>query len=159
MGELEAPTRDTLALLEKAYGTAIAMAGGLPAAPSAMRIVAGDVVVELQWNGATVAPANGHAAAPAGDAAAQPAPAVPTNRHPVPAPAVGVFYQAPQPGAPPFVRPGDVVQPGQRVAIVEAMKLMMPVESDRAGRVVEVLVKDGDPVEYGTPLMLLEPVE
>lgn len=156
MDENEKPTRDTLALLEKAYGTAIAMAGRLPARPSVMRIVAGDVVVELEWTGAADGPAAPVADGPGVPAA--PGPAVRADRHPVLAPAVGVFYQAPQPGAPPFVKPGDVVQPGRRVAIVEAMKLMMPVESDRAGRVVEVLVQDGDAVEYGAPLMLLEPI-
>jgi acetyl-CoA carboxylase biotin carboxyl carrier protein len=162
MDEVGAPTRDTLALLEKAYGIATAMAVELPVPPSVMRIVVGDVVVDLEWAGPTAATGHRHPVPQTADGpAAQtpPAATVPPDRHPVLAPAVGVFYQAPQPGAPPFVRPGDVVQPGQRVAIVEAMKLMMPVESDWFGRVAEVLVQDGDPVEYGTPLMLLEPTD
>ena len=78
-------------------------------------------------------------------------------RYDVRAPSVGVFYRAPEPGAPPFVGEGDTVRPGQQVAIVEAMKLMLPVEADRAGRVVEVLKRDGEPVEYGEVLFVLAP--
>jgi acetyl-CoA carboxylase biotin carboxyl carrier protein len=67
-----------------------------------------------------------------------------------------VFYRAPQPGAPAFVSEGDLVAPGQQVAIIEAMKLMIPVEADRVGRISAVLVSDGQPVEYGQPLFALE---
>jgi acetyl-CoA carboxylase biotin carboxyl carrier protein len=70
-----------------------------------------------------------------------------------------VFYRSPEPGAPPFVAEGDLVRPGQQVGIVEAMKLMIPVESDRAGRVLEVLLADGSAVEHGQPLLLLGPAE
>ena len=68
---------------------------------------------------------------------------------------VGTFYRAPEPGAAPFVAEGDTVRAGQQVAIIEAMKLMIPVEAERAGVVVEFLVGDRAPVEYGQPLMLL----
>jgi len=74
------------------------------------------------------------------------------------APTVGVFYRAPSPGAAPFVEEGDTVAAGTQVGIVEAMKLMVPVEADRAGRVSKVLKSDGDPVEYGEPLIRLAPV-
>lgn len=70
-------------------------------------------------------------------------------------PSVGTFYRAPEPGAPPFVAEGDPVQPGQQIAIVEAMKLMLPVEATRAGRVIRILKSDGEPVEYGEPLLEL----
>ena len=73
------------------------------------------------------------------------------------APVVGTFYRAPEPGAPPFVAVGDLIRPGQVVGIVEAMKLMNEVTADQAGRVVEVLVDDGQPVEYDQPLIALEP--
>jgi len=73
------------------------------------------------------------------------------------APAVGVFYAAPEPGAAPFVRAGDVVIVGQQVAIVETMKLMIPVEADRVGRVAEVLKQNGEAVEYAEPLFTLAP--
>jgi acetyl-CoA carboxylase biotin carboxyl carrier protein len=79
--------------------------------------------------------------------------------HVVHAPAIGTFYHAPEPGKPPFVRPGAVVEAGQQVGIIEAMKLMLPVEADRTGRVVDVLVPDGQPVQYGEPLIELGPVD
>jgi acetyl-CoA carboxylase biotin carboxyl carrier protein len=75
------------------------------------------------------------------------------------APSVGTFYRAPEPGAKLFVADGDLVRPGQQVAIVEAMKLMLPVDADEAGRVRRVLKQDGEPVEYGEPLIELIPVE
>lgn len=80
------------------------------------------------------------------------------TRHPIMAPLVGTFYQAPEPGAKPFVAEGDVVDEGQTVAIVEAMKLMNPVSADRSGRVVEILATDGEWVEFEQVLMYLEPI-
>jgi acetyl-CoA carboxylase biotin carboxyl carrier protein len=71
------------------------------------------------------------------------------------APLVGTYYAAPQPGATPFVEVGDRVEIGQTVAIVEAMKLMNHVVAERSGWVVEVVVADGEPVEFGQPLMRL----
>jgi acetyl-CoA carboxylase biotin carboxyl carrier protein len=100
----------------------------------------------------------GHAEPPvAPDPVVAPPPA--PAGHPMTAPLVGTFYHAPEPGAPPFVAVGDIVQAGQQIGIVEAMKLMNPIEANRAGRVVEVLAGDGEPVEYGQPLVLLEPAE
>jgi acetyl-CoA carboxylase biotin carboxyl carrier protein len=69
--------------------------------------------------------------------------------------AVGVFYRAPEPGADPFVSEGDTVVAGQQVAIIEAMKLMIPVEAEHSGRITEVLKDDGQAVEYGEPLFAL----
>ncbi|GAA3602534.1 acetyl-CoA carboxylase biotin carboxyl carrier protein [Nonomuraea rosea] len=69
------------------------------------------------------------------------------------APLVGTFYVAPEPGAEPFTRLGSRVEPGQTVAIVEAMKLMNQVPSEWSGEVVEVLVGDGQPVEFGQELV------
>ncbi|MBO9404353.1 MAG: acetyl-CoA carboxylase biotin carboxyl carrier protein [Thermomicrobium sp.] len=73
------------------------------------------------------------------------------------APMVGTFYAAPRPGAEPFVRVGDRVEPGQVVAIIEAMKVMNEIVAERAGTIVEILVENGQPVEYGQPLMRLRP--
>ena len=73
------------------------------------------------------------------------------------APMVGTFYRSPSPDAQPFVRDGDRVKKGQVVCIIEAMKLMNEIESKVAGRVVKVLVENAQPVEYGQPLILLEP--
>ena len=68
------------------------------------------------------------------------------------APLVGTFYRAQQPGQPPFVEEGDVVEVGQTVCIVEAMKLMNEIHSDVNGTVAQILVENGQPVEYGQPL-------
>jgi acetyl-CoA carboxylase biotin carboxyl carrier protein len=83
----------------------------------------------------------------------------PPQGHQVTAPTVGTFYRAPERGAAPFVEVGDVVRPGQQVAILEVMKLMLPVEADCHGVVAEVLRRDGQPVEFGEPLFVLGPVE
>ena len=77
---------------------------------------------------------------------------------PIRSPIVGTFYRAPAPDAPPYVEVGDVVKPGQVVCIVEAMKLMNEIEADVAGRVVQISVKNEDPVEYNQELMLIEPL-
>ncbi len=80
------------------------------------------------------------------------------GRHPgaVPSPMVGTAYRAPGPGAKAFVEVGDQVRAGQTILIVEAMKHMNEVAAPRAGKVVEILVEDGQPVEYGEPLMIIE---
>ncbi|KAK1183115.1 acetyl-CoA carboxylase biotin carboxyl carrier protein subunit [Streptomyces sp. NBS 14/10] len=70
---------------------------------------------------------------------------------------VGTFYHAPEPGAPPFIGVGDMVKPGQPVGVLEVMKMMSTIESDAAGRVVEILVPNAQPVEYQQPLIAVEP--
>jgi acetyl-CoA carboxylase biotin carboxyl carrier protein len=79
-------------------------------------------------------------------------------RHPgcVPSPMVGTVYRASDPKVKPFVEVGDEVKAGQTILIVEAMKHMNEVGAPRAGRIVEILVEDGQPVEYGQPLMIIE---
>jgi acetyl-CoA carboxylase biotin carboxyl carrier protein len=79
------------------------------------------------------------------------------NRVAVLAPLVGTFYTASQPGAKPFVEEGDVVDPGQTVCIVEAMKLMNEVSANEGGRVAEIVVENGERVEFEQVLMYLEP--
>ncbi len=74
------------------------------------------------------------------------------------APMVGTFYRAPAPEAPPYVKEGDLIKEGQVLCVIEAMKLMNEIESKGAGRVVKILVDNGQPVEYGQPLFLIEPV-
>lgn len=71
-------------------------------------------------------------------------------------PIVGTFYAAPAPDKPPYVTTGDAVKKGQVVCIVEAMKLMNEIESEFSGKVAEILVEDGEPVEFGQPLMRIE---
>ena len=72
-------------------------------------------------------------------------------------PMVGTFYRAPSPDAPPFVEAGQDIDVGQVVCIIEAMKLMNEIKSEVSGRVVEVLIENGDAVEFGQPLFALEP--
>jgi len=76
----------------------------------------------------------------------------------VEAPMVGTFYRSPKPDAPPFVTEGDVVKEGQVICIVEAMKLMNEIESKVAGRIVKVVVENGQPVEFGQALFLVDPL-
>ena len=88
-------------------------------------------------------------------AAESSAPAAPTEEaglHTVTSPMVGTFYESPSPGAPAFVKPGDQIEAGQVLCIIEAMKLMNDIESDVAGEIVKRLVTNGQPVEYGQAL-------
>jgi acetyl-CoA carboxylase biotin carboxyl carrier protein len=74
----------------------------------------------------------------------------------VKSPMVGTVYLAPQPGAPPFVKTGDKVAEGDVLLIIEAMKVMNQIRAPRAGRIVEIVVSDGSPVEFGQALVILE---
>jgi acetyl-CoA carboxylase biotin carboxyl carrier protein len=100
-------------------------------------------------------PAAAGAAAPAaGSPAAEAAPAI--EGHVVKSPMVGTFYRSPSPGAKPFVEIGDAVKAGQTVCIIEAMKLLNEIEADKDGIVRAILVENGQPVEYGEPLVVIE---
>ena len=127
-----------------------------------LAVEAGEYKIEIERGGMTAgefvvaAPALGGGAGAPATAAAE---VVPDNRTAIMSPLVGTFYRSPQPGAPPYIEVGNTVDKGQTVAIVEAMKILNQVEADRPGRVVEVLAKDGDWVEFQQVLMYLEPVE
>ncbi len=88
-------------------------------------------------------------------AAAAPAPAE-FQGHVIQSPMVGTFYRAPSPGAKPFVEVGQAVKEGEPVCIIEAMKILNEIEADRAGVIKEILVENGQAVEYGQPLFVLE---
>lgn len=79
----------------------------------------------------------------------------PASEHVITAPMIGTFYASPSPGAPPFVEIGDAIKPGQVVGIIEAMKIMNEIVADAAGEVAAILATNGQPVEYGSPLILL----
>ncbi|MDR3397509.1 MAG: acetyl-CoA carboxylase biotin carboxyl carrier protein [Pandoraea sp.] len=88
---------------------------------------------------------------------AAPAPVAPVlpQGHIVTSPMVGTFYRAPSPGADPFAQVGDTVKEGQTLCIIEAMKLLNEIESDKAGVIKEILVENGQAVEYGQPLFVI----
>lgn len=139
----------------------------------------GDVKVRIKRGGDSSAPMIAHAvpiapmpiassvAAPIAPAAPQPIAASPTaaappaaveeDLHQVKSPIVGTYYESPAPGAPPFIKPGDQVAAGQVLCIIEAMKLMNEIESDASGEIVKILVKNGQPVEYGQALFAIRP--
>ncbi|NLY91183.1 MAG: acetyl-CoA carboxylase biotin carboxyl carrier protein [Firmicutes bacterium] len=81
-----------------------------------------------------------------------------SNQEYVCAEIVGTFYRAPGPGEAPFVQVGEMVEPGKTLCIIEAMKVMNEIESPLRGKVVEVLVDDAEPVEYGQPLFIIEKI-
>ena len=115
---------------------------------------------QMAYSAPSAAPVGGPVAAPAAPAPAAvpaaPAPAAHAPDQVVTAPMVGTFYSAPAPGAKAFVDIGSEVKPGDVLCIIEAMKMMNQIESDKAGRVVSVLAKNGDPVEFGQTLFIIE---
>ncbi len=81
-----------------------------------------------------------------------------TNQIKVTAPIVGTFYRASSPDKPPYVEVGDIVKKGQILCIIEAMKLMNEIESETSGKIAQILLENGQPVEYGQPLFAIEPM-
>jgi len=126
--------------------------------------------IEVEHNGQrirvareiTAAATTVYAAAPqpapvaAPSAPAAPVPDAPVRGEQVKSPMVGTVYLRPQPDAEPFVRVGDRVSEGQTLLIVEAMKTMNPIASPKAGVILEILVDDAEPVEFGVPLVVIE---
>jgi acetyl-CoA carboxylase biotin carboxyl carrier protein len=105
------------------------------------------------------------AAAPTPVPAAAPASAAPATAetepeepkgHVIRSPMVGTFYRASSPGAKPFVSEGEAVAKGETLCIIEAMKILNQIESDKSGKVIEILVENGQPVEYNQPLMVID---
>lgn len=94
-------------------------------------------------------------AAPASPPAAAPAAAPVPEGHVVKSPMVGTFYRSGSPGSPPFIEVGQTVKTGETLCIIEAMKLMNEIEADASGVVKEVLVENGQPVEFGQPLFII----
>jgi acetyl-CoA carboxylase biotin carboxyl carrier protein len=167
MKETAPPAEGTEARLDAIFRHALRLLGTTQNTPSRLRIEADGTCVEMEWPAKTVTLA---AAEPAVQApgpvtvASMPAAA---NGHgtdaagtglSIRAATVGTFYHAPEPGAAPFVRAGDDMEAGRQVGILEVMKLMTPVVADRPGRVLDFLVPDGTPVEYGQPLISFAPL-
>ena len=126
-----------------------------------IEVVSGDARIRVVRQPAPVQVASHVTAAPA-PAAAPPPPALPAipddADHPgaVTSPMVGVAYLSSEPGSPPYVLPGQAVQAGQTVLLIEAMKTFNQIKAPRSGTVSRVLVASGQPVEYGEPLMVIE---
>lgn len=106
-----------------------------------------------QMHAAPMAPSAMAAAAASAPAAA---PRAGANEYTVNAPMVGTYYSAPSPGAKQFVEIGDEVKVGQVLCIIEAMKMMNQIESEKAGRIKAILVQNSEPVEFGQPLFIIE---
>jgi acetyl-CoA carboxylase biotin carboxyl carrier protein len=144
ISELEITEADGKVRIVKASAPAalpVMVASAPPVAPAA---VAGAVAPAAAGPAAGPAPATGAA------------PAAPEADKVVKSPMVGTFYHAASPGAKPFVEVGDVVKQGSPVCIIEAMKIMNEIESDVAGTIARVLCENGQAVEYGQPLFILE---
>jgi acetyl-CoA carboxylase biotin carboxyl carrier protein len=121
------------------------------------RMPTGGFVTHMQAPMMQAAPPPALAAPVAPSAAAPAAPAARhANEHVVAAPMVGTFYASATPGAKPFVEIGTEVKEGQVLCIIEAMKMMNQIESDKAGKVTAIMATNGDPVEFGQPLFVIE---
>lgn len=119
----------------------------------------GDFKLALQSDGVQPTTAN-----PAPQAEPAPGSAAPSqaegadDSYTITAPMIGTYYAAPAPGEPPFVQPGDSIEEGQTVGIIEAMKIMNEIASDVSGEVVEIVAENGQTVEYGSPLVIVRPI-
>ena len=131
-----------------------------------LEITEGEEKVRISRNNSTNAPSTAsvtHVAAPATSAPAAPGAAAVTGEpvaaapegHVLKSPMVGTYYRAPTPGARAFVEVGQTVNEGDTVCIIEAMKLLNEIEADRSGVIKAILVENGQPVEYGHPLMVI----
>ena len=141
VSELEITEAEGKVRIVKSSGAPVVMAAPVAAAPA---LVA-----------APVAAAAALAAAPAA-VGADAAPAAEEAGHVVKSPMVGTFYRAASPGAKPFIEVGSVVKEGETICIIEAMKILNEIEADKSGTVVRILAENGQAVEYGHPLVVIE---
>ena len=124
-----------------------------------VRIVKADPTIIAAPSAASIAAAVPAAALPVAVAAPAPAPAAepPVDEgHPVKSPMVGTFYRSSSPGSAPFVEIGSTIKEGEPICIIEAMKIMNEIEADMSGTVSKILVENGQAVEYGQPLFIVE---
>jgi acetyl-CoA carboxylase biotin carboxyl carrier protein len=139
----------------------VELARALPGELHRLTVRSGDREIEVEWASDVTSVAGGSRQPVAGrsptgsDGSPGPASDIPEGIGAVRAPLVGTFYASPSPGADPFVRVGDEVEPGQTLGIVEAMKLMNPIVADEPGVVTEILVGDTESVEYDQVLLYL----
>lgn len=114
------------------------------------------VPMMMHQPGMTMVAAPTMAAAPIAAAAAAPSVAAEPAGHAIKSPMVGTFYRSSSPGSPPFVEIGTVVKEGETVCIIEAMKILNEIEADKSGTVTKILSENGQAVEYGQPLFIIE---
>jgi acetyl-CoA carboxylase biotin carboxyl carrier protein len=157
MGKLQVDTAliETLAeLLQRTGLTEIELAEG----DSRIRVARQPQPLIASVGAPSFVPHGGPTGAANPISAAEPATGAATDRHPgaVHAPMVGTVYLTPEPGAPPFAAIGAEVREGQTLLIIEAMKVMNPIRAPKGGRIAKVLVSNGDPVEYGELLLIIE---
>jgi acetyl-CoA carboxylase biotin carboxyl carrier protein len=167
--ELDTPDQSTGSeqdvVLERVRHNIVQLLSTLSYPPQAIRVRTGEVTIDIEWAQSGTGspesimhtPSNGFSAGHSD--CGQPIPSSNGAERLLIAQVVGVFYRAPEPGAKPFIEEGDTVVVGQQVAIIEAMKMMIPVEADISGRVIKALKGDGAPVEYGEPLFALAATE
>jgi acetyl-CoA carboxylase biotin carboxyl carrier protein len=122
--------------------------GAMPMQPVTHVMHAAGLPASAAAAAASSAAGSTHAESPA----AKPKP----NEHVITAPMVGTFYASPSPAAKPFVEIGDEIKVGQVLCIIEAMKMMNQIEADKAGRIASIMARNGDPVEFGQPLFVIE---
>lgn len=140
-------------LREHTKGLANDLAGPL----RRVSVQSGDVVIEVEWQRASGPAGSPPPPRPVPEPAdTQPADQAADEHVVITSPMVGTLYWSPSPDAAPFVEVGDTVEPGQTVAIVEAMKLFNPITAERPGTVAEVLAVNGQPVQFGQPLLRLK---
>jgi acetyl-CoA carboxylase biotin carboxyl carrier protein len=121
-----------------------------------VRIVKGGIAAPVQYVQTVAAPVQGAPALAGAAPAAAPAEAPAPTGHAIKSPMVGTFYRSSSPGAPAFVEIGSVVKEGDTVCIIEAMKILNEIEADKSGTVTQILGENGQAVEYGQPLFIIE---
>ena len=142
VSELEITEAEGKVRIVKSSGAPVVMAAPVAAAPVAV-----------------AAPLAAMAAVPASQAVTAPTEAAPADQdagHVIKSPMVGTFYRAASPGAKPFIEVGSVVKEGDTICIIEAMKILNEIEADKSGTVVQILAENGQAVEYGHPLVVIE---
>jgi acetyl-CoA carboxylase biotin carboxyl carrier protein len=148
-----------LRILEAIQTGALQLLAGFPHQPSALRVQVGEVTIEAEWqvSAAPVPVAGGMVEVAGGSVETLAAPEDPRLGAVFRAPSVGVFYRSSEPGADPFVEVGDRVTAGQQIAIVEAMKLMIPVTAQASGVITEILKENNEPVQFDEALFSYSP--
>lgn len=157
-GALDGATghNEYLRILEAIQTGALQLLAGFPQQPSALRVQVGEVTIEAEWQ-VSAAPLVVAPEAAGGAVETPAAPDKPALGAVFRAPSVGVFYRSQEPGADPFVEVGDRVTAGQQIAIVEAMKLMIPVTAQAGGVITEILKENNEPVQFDEPLFSYSP--